>query len=289
VQILQPDQRRPWLPLILSISPGKCPHDFVKIPRKWGAPACCLTSELDPTGGITCACSVGLCILAVTFSETPIILSKFAKSSKQYVGLATAFLMGSCLPTLWWVSTGRIILTLSTVPCLSMPAVSILISLDQFQQGCRNLLCPASQSWFSRLDPFKDKSRSSLGTRSNLTEGLRSTIFGFMIDLEDRFRISGQVAGSCVIPFVLPAERWICAVCPFVYPSRISPHSVRKNYINQNEDTTLTLIYIILVLVLSMSPLCHNERHPHIIEGGTVLASCPALGQTMEGSRRFLS
>ena len=32
-----------------------------------------------------------------------------------------------------------------------------------------------------------------------------------------------------------------------------------------------------------MSPLRHNERHPHVIEGGTVLVSCPALGQTMEG------
>ena len=62
-------------------------------------------------------------------------LSKFAKSYKQYVDPATAFLMGSCLPTLWWVSTGRIILSLSTEPCLSMPAVSILISLDLFNKA----------------------------------------------------------------------------------------------------------------------------------------------------------
>ena len=39
----------------------------------------------------------------------------------------------------------------------------------------------------SGLDLLYDYSRSSLGSRSNLTEGSRSTISGSTIDLEDRF------------------------------------------------------------------------------------------------------
>ena len=53
----------------------------------------------------------------------------------------------------------------------------------------------------SGLDILYDYSRSSLGSRSNLTEGSRSTIFGSMIDLEDRSWVSGQVAGSFVSPY----------------------------------------------------------------------------------------
>jgi len=43
--------------------------------RQWSAPAFCLTSKLEPTGGITCVCSVGLCILAATFSDDLMDLS----------------------------------------------------------------------------------------------------------------------------------------------------------------------------------------------------------------------
>ena len=53
----------------------------------------------------------------------------------------------------------------------------------------------------SGLDLLYDYSRSSLGSRSNLTEGSRSTISGSTIDLEDRFWVSGQVAGSFVSPY----------------------------------------------------------------------------------------